>query len=128
MQKTRLFAAAAPLAAFLALAACDNKPETIVEGGPDPQAEALKNAPKVAPPPMIQASRTFRCKDNSLVYADYYTNNTVQVRVGKKDAAAVTLTAADAKGPFTADGYSVSENAKQIQFTAPGKGSQSCKA
>ena len=127
MQKTRLFAAAAPLAALLALAACNNKPTEIVGGPADPQADALKNAPKVAPPPMIQASRTFRCKDNSLIYADYYTNNTVQLRT-KKDGTPVTLTGADAKGPFTGDGYSVSANAAHIDFSAPGKGSQSCKA
>ena len=36
---------------------------------------------------MIQASRTYRCKDNSLLYVDFYTNNTVQVRTAK-DAAA----------------------------------------
>lgn len=127
MQKTGLIAAA-PLAALLALSACDKKPPEIVGGPADPQGDALKNAPKVAPPPMIQSSRTFRCKDNSLVYADYYTNNSVQVRLGKKDADPVILTATDAKGPFTGSGYSVSENAKQIQFTAPGKGSLSCKA
>jgi hypothetical protein len=125
MQKTLL--AAAPLAALLALAACDNKPTTITSGEtPDPQAEALKNAPKVAPPPMIQASRTFRCKDNSLIYADFYTNNTVQLRT-KKDGTPIALTGTDAKGPFTGSGYSISTNATQIDYAAPGKGSQSCK-
>ena len=127
MQKIHLIAAAAPLAALLALSACDNKPTTIVQGPADPQAEALKNAPKVAPPPMIQASRTYRCKDNSLLYADFYTDNSVQVRT-KKDGTPTKLTAADAKGPFTGSGYSVSANATQIQFTAPGKGALSCKA
>jgi hypothetical protein len=126
MQKPRLLAAA-PIAALLALSACDNKP-TVVGGPADPQAEALKNAPKVAPPPMIQASRTYRCKDNSLVYADFYTNNSVQVRLGKKDATPTALISPDGKAPFTADGYSLSANAAQVQFTSPGKASQSCKA
>jgi uncharacterized lipoprotein YajG len=127
MQKNRLLAAVAPVAALLALAACDTKPTTIVAGGtPDPQAEALKNAPKVAPPPMIQASRTYRCKDNSLVYADFYTNNTAQLRT-KKDGTPTLLTATDAKGPFTASGYSISANSTQVELTVPGKGSQSCK-
>jgi hypothetical protein len=126
MQKT-LLAAAAPLAALLALAACDNKPTTITSGDtPDPQAEALKNAPKVAPPPMIQASRTYRCKDNSLIYADFYTDNTVHLRT-KKDGTPTTLTGTDAKGPFTGSGYSISANAPQISYTGP-KGTLSCKA
>ena len=30
--------------------------------------------------------------------------------------------------PFTAEGYSLSANAAQINYTAPGKGAQSCKA
>ena len=125
MQKTRLLAIAGPLAALITLAACQNKPEEV--GGPqDPQAEALKNAPKVEAPPMIQASRTFRCKDNSLIYADFYTNNSVQLRTAK-DAAPIALTAAEAKGPFTGSGYTISANADQIDYTAPGQGSQSCR-
>ena len=125
MQKTRLLAIAGPLAALITLAACQNKPEEV--GGPhDPQAEELKNAPKVEAPPMIQASRTFRCKDNSLIYADFYTNNSVQLRTAK-DAAPIALTAAEAKGPFTGSGYTISANADQIDFTAPGQGSQSCR-
>jgi hypothetical protein len=127
MQKTRLLAAAAPLAALLALAACNNKPTEIVGGTDDPQAEALKNAPKVAPPPMIQASRTYRCKDNGLVYVDFYTDNSARVKT-KKDGDPVKIDATDGKPPFTGGGYSVSSNATVIDFTAPGKGTQSCKA
>ena len=123
MQKTLV--AAASLAALIALAACENEP-TVVGGPADPQAEALKNAPKVAPPPMIQASRIFRCKDNSLIYADFYTNNTAQLRT-EKDGTPVMLTAAAAPGPFTGSGYSISANATQIDYAAPGKNSQSCK-
>ena len=126
MQKTRLLAIAGPLAALISLAACENKPPEVVGGPHDPQAEALKNAPKVEAPPMIQASRTFRCKDNSLIYADFYTNNSVQLRTAK-DGAPTALTAADPKGPFTGSGYTISANADQIDYTAPGKGSQSCK-
>jgi hypothetical protein len=125
MSKTLSLAAAASLAGALALSAC-NKPETI-DGNDDPQAEALRNAAPVEAPPMIQASRTYRCKDNSLLYADFYTNNTAHVR-DKKDAPGATLTAAAAGQPYTAEGYSLSANAPQISYTAPGKGTQSCKA
>jgi uncharacterized lipoprotein YajG len=125
MTKTLPLLAAAPLAAALALSAC-NKPETI-NANDDPQTEALRNAAPVEAPPMIQASRAYRCKDNSLLYADFYTNNTVQVR-DKKDAPGTTLTSLGEGQPYTAEGYSVSANAAQINYTAPGKGSQSCKA
>src|SRR5436853_3967168 len=121
MNKTPLLAAAA---ALLALSACNKKP---AEPNDDPQAEALRNAAPVEAPPMIQASRTYRCKDNSLLYADFYTNSTVQVRA-KKDEAGTTLTSVGEGQPYTAEGYSLSANAPQITYSAPGKGSQSCKA
>ena len=112
---------------LLALGACEQ--ETI-----DPNADDRADAANVAnaaasipPPPMIQASRTYRCKDNSLLYADFYTNDTVQVRA-KKDQPGTTLTAAAAGQPYTAEGYSLSANSEQISYTAPGKGAQSCKA
>jgi hypothetical protein len=120
--------AAAPLAALLTLGACNSEPETITSNTFDPQAEALKKAPPLTEaPPMIKASRTFRCKDNSLVYADFYTNDTARVRT-EKDGAATVLTAAGGKPPFIAEGWSLSDNATQVTLTAPGKGSQSCKA
>lgn len=119
--------AAFPLAALIALAACENP--TI-----DPNKEEAANAAAAAnsaatleAPPMIQASRTYRCKDNSLLYADFYTNDTVNVR-DKKDGSGTVLTAPAAGQPYVAEGYSLSANAAQISYTAPGKGAQSCKA
>jgi hypothetical protein len=114
------------LLALAALGACGG-PETITAGENDPQAEALQNAAPVEAPPMIQASRTYRCKDNSLLYADFYTNNTVRVRT-EQTGTPTTLTAADGQGPYTAEGYSLSANAAQMTYTAPGKGTRSCKA
>ncbi|HEX8468394.1 MAG TPA: hypothetical protein VF620_11375 [Allosphingosinicella sp.] len=125
MMKSPHFFAAAPLAVLLALAACGND---TIDGNVDPNANAANAAATpVEAPPMIQASRTYRCKDNSLLYADFYTNDTVQVRA-KKDEPGTTLTAAAAGQPYTAEGYSLSANSEQISYTAPGKGAQSCKA
>jgi hypothetical protein len=118
---------AAPLAALIALAACNKEPETIVAGNDDPQAAALNQAAPVAAPPMIQASRTYRCKDNSLVYVDFYTDNTAQVRKDK-GASPTILTSAGAGAAYTAEGYSVSGNTAQITYSGPGKSAQSCKA
>lgn len=118
--------AAASLAATLMLSACNSEPEVVDPRGPDPQAEALKNAAPVELPPAIQASRTFRCRDNSLVYADFYTNNTVRVRQGSRTAEQTTLTAEGGNPPYRAEGWSISANADEVTITQPGRGSQSC--
>ena len=126
MTRTRALATL-PLAGLLAftLAACEN--ETI-DPNKNPETEKSRNnAANVEAPPMIQASLTYRCKDNSLLYADFYTNDTVLVR-DRKDGPGTTLTAPAAGQPYVADGYSLSANAAQISYTAPGKGAQSCKA
>ena len=126
--KSSLFAAAS-VAAFLSLAACDNQPETLsAPGGADPQAEQLAKAKPVELPPAISASRTYRCKDNSLVYIDFFSNNSANVRLGSKEEMPTQVKAADANSPMTAEGYSVSGNTPTITLTAPGKGTQSCKA
>jgi hypothetical protein len=124
--KTPLFAAAC--AAVLSLSACNSEPETIVAGGPqDPQAEALNNAAPVELPPAISASRTYRCKDNSLLYAEFLTNNTARVR--KEQGGEPTVLTAPAEGQaYTAEGYSLSANSETVTYAAPGKPSQSCKA
>ena len=125
---THRILAAAAVAASLSLAACgQSEPEVVDPRGPDPQAEALKNAAPVELPPAIQISRTFRCRDNSLVYADFYTNNTVRVRQGSETAAQTTLTAEGGNPPYTADGWSISRNAEEVTITQPGRGSQSCR-
>jgi hypothetical protein len=119
-----------PLAAFAALAtlgACNSEPETITANRIDPQAEALNTAAPVEKLRMIQASRTFRCKDNSLIYVDFYTDNTAAARLDKGAQPTVLNAAEGGAPPFTAEGWSVSDNAAQVSITAPGKGTQSCK-
>lgn len=129
MTKIHYFLAATSVAASLSLAACNNGPEVINAGPEDPQAEALANAAPVELPPAIQASEVYRCKDNSLLYATFYTNNTVKVS-DKEGATApgTTLTAAAPGQPYTAEGYSLSGSGEQVTYTAPGKGTQTCKA
>ena len=123
MMKTPLLFAA-PLSLLVALGACK---EQTIDPNVDAQANAANAAAPVEAPPMIQASRTYRCKDNSLLYADFYTNDTVQVR-SAKDKPPTILTAAAGQPPYVAEGYSLSANSEQISYTAPGKGAQSCKA
>jgi predicted small lipoprotein YifL len=127
MHKHLILAACA--AASVTLAACGQKEPEVVEI-PDPQAEALKNAPKVELPPAIAASRTYRCKDNSLVFIDFMSNNTAIVRKGKGvEPPLATVTAETAGGAYkSADGYTVSGNSEQITYSSPKGGSLSCKA
>ena len=118
----------AALAALATLGACNSEPETVTSSPVDPQAAALNSAAPVQQLRMIQASRTFRCKDNSLIYVDFYTDNTSAARLEKGAQPTVLNAAEGGKPPFTAEGWSVSDNAAQVSITAPGKGTQSCKA
>lgn len=110
--------------ASLVLAACTNEPE-VVDLNPDPMKDELAKAAPVEAPPMIQASHAYRCKDNSLVYLEFYTNNTAQLRM-EKGGPATTLTSPASGQPYTAEGYSVSSNGKQISLSVPGKPSRTC--
>lgn len=121
---TRAPLLAASAAAF-ALAACNSEPETV--NTYDPQAEALANAAPVELPPMVTASHTYRCRDNSLVYIDFYNNNTAVIRNDRGGDPVATVTSPDGTAPFTAEGYSVSGSGEQITFTAPGKSGLSCR-
>lgn len=123
---------AAPLVALVALAACNNKPTTIVAGGPsDPTAKQIAAAPPVKLPPALLATKSYRCKDNSLVYIDWFNDNeTANLHLKKKDATAIHLTAPAVGQPFTGEGYQLTgkADAPSITYKAPGGGGQACDA
>ncbi|WCT72701.1 hypothetical protein PQ455_13800 [Sphingomonas naphthae] len=128
MQKTR-FIAAAPLCALLVLAACGSKPETTTNAASveDPALNTADAAP-VTLPPAIEASRTYRCKDTSLVYVDFFGDKlTANIRT-EKDGMPTKLTAPAVGEAFVTEGFSVGGNAPITNITQPGKPSQSCKA
>jgi hypothetical protein len=125
MQKTQLLAAAA-IAAIISLAACNTEPEVVQINKYDPMAEALRNAKHVAPPPMIQVTRTYRCRDNSLYYVDFYTNHTATLRKTEEGIPEAMLTAESGNPPYAGSDYSVSGSGTQVSITAPGHGSQTC--
>ncbi len=120
---------AAPLALFALVAACNNS-ETATTNVASESAEANSSTPAAPielPPPLL-ASRTFRCKDNSVVYIDFYGGEKTADLRAKKDGPVTKLTAEEAGKPLTGEGYSVSGTGTQVTMTQPGKPSQSCKA
>ena len=117
----------AALILTLPLAACENKAETVTSEAPDPQAEALKKLPPATLPPSISASVQLRCKDNSLVFIDFFSGKTSANLRQEKDGPIVKLTAPKAGDPMVADGYSLSGTPDLVTLTQPGKPSQTCK-
>lgn len=111
----------------LTLGACQkNKPQVIDTTGPDPMASQLANAPAVQLPPAMVASVTFRCKDNSLVYVDFFKGNTeAHVRMNKGDTPIILK--ADKDGdPLTGNGYTMTGDQDKITLTEPGKSPLDC--
>src|SRR5690606_7330930 len=88
----------AACAATAALAACSSE-EPITVNRYDAQAEALANAAPVELPPAIVAGHTYRCRDNSLVYIDFYSNNTATIRNQRGGDIAATVTSPDGAAP-----------------------------
>ncbi len=112
-------------AASLSLVACQN--ETIVAGGNDPAPVDTSN---VVLPPSIAATKTYRCKDNSVVHIDWLSDNqSANFRV-EKSSAPILLKAPAVGETLVAEGYVLTGDAKAatITLTRPGKGESSCKA
>lgn len=118
------------LPALFAVAACgSNEPEVVGSTQGDPMAEELNKAGPVELPPMVKNSETYRCKDGSLVYVDFMSDDKTAMLRTDKAGASSKLSAAEAGQPFTAEGgYSVSGTGEQVTIELPGKGSQSCKS
>lgn len=120
------------LASAAALAGCSNENHNIVVGGPDdPMGNQLANAAPVELPPSIAHSKIYRCKDNSVVYVDWLSDNKSANLRTERNAPATQLKAEEAGGAMTAEGgYSLTgtADAASITLARPGAGSQSCKA
>jgi hypothetical protein len=102
-RKTLLIA----LAATVALASC--KPKTIVAGGPDDSPDSGTNVAASGPvalPPSITATKTYRCKDNSLVYIDWMSDNTARAR-RSKDEVGTTIATGSSELTGTATGSTI---------------------
>lgn len=117
---------AAPLTLAVLLSAC-SKPDA-EQANANATDAAANNAAPLELPPMMTASHTYRCKDNSLVYIDFFNNGTAIYKTEKSATGGVELKSEGEGKPYVAEGYSVSGATKEITLTAPGKGTTNCKA
>jgi hypothetical protein len=119
---------AAAILAALSLSACQSEPEVVDTRPRNPLEAELRNAPAVELPPAITAQVTFRCRDNSLAYVEFFQGDTqVSVRA-EQDAPRTILRAPEPGQPFVAEGYSLSGDPRNITLTQPGKPEQTCRA
>lgn len=116
------------VASLALLSACNKNDEPEVVGGPaDPMAEQLANAAPVELPPSVKANKQYRCKDNSLLFVDFMSDDKTALLRTEKNGTATSLKAAEAGQPFTAEGgYEVKGSGNDVTITVPGKGAQAC--
>jgi curli biogenesis system outer membrane secretion channel CsgG len=77
------------VAAAAALAGCNKENHTIVAGPADDAAAKAEANAQVQLPPSIAASKTYRCKDNKLIYVDWMSDGTAQVKTSPEAAGAL---------------------------------------
>lgn len=97
-----------------ALAGCNKEDHTIIAGGP-PQDNFndAANGP-VALPPAVTASKSYRCKDNSLVYIDWLSDGSARVKKTRDEVG--TAVAAGSPGlKGDAHGVTVSYNGQNCK-------------
>lgn len=118
MKRNTVSFAAAALLAGLSLNACSQSSDEAEaqnnQNAAAPAAPAVKNLP-----PAIRTSRTYRCPDNSLVYVDFFVDDTASIRL-EEIGTPTRLTKANGAGAFTAEGYSVAADAASTRITVPG--------
>jgi hypothetical protein len=86
------------LAAAAALAGCNSKDHTIVAGGPqEDNFNDAANGP-VALPPAVAASKSYRCKDNSLVYIDWLSDGSARVKKTRDEIGTPVTPGTELKG------------------------------
>lgn len=100
------------LAATVALAGCNKEDHTIVAGVPGDNATADVNLANVQLPPSISSSKTYRCKDNSVVRVDWLSDGSARVHPDGKTVGTPVEVGAGKPIQGTPEGSSVSYNGK----------------
>lgn len=114
--------------AATALTACGKDDHTIVAGSKEDNVTV--NAAAIVMPPAIESTKSYRCKDNTVIYIDWLDDKkTADIRASKAGSA-TRVTSAEAGKPLAAVGYSLTgtKDSGSVTVERPGKGSQSCKA
>lgn len=116
------------VAGLAMLSACNKNDEPEVVGGPaDPMAERLANAAPVELPPSVKANKQYRCKDNSLIFVDFLSDDkTANLRTEKTGSPTKLVAPAAGQAYVAEGGYEVSGQGDEVKITVPGKGAQSC--
>ena len=112
------------IVAAAGLSACDNSDHTIIAGPniDDPMANAVQNLDSIELPPSIVASNVYRCKDNSLVYIDWLSNDSLRIKANRNEVG--TTLARGEDGTYAAEGQAVTGSAADQAITING---QSCR-
>jgi hypothetical protein len=110
------------------LSACGSNEPEVVGGPADPMASELANAAPVELPPSVKVSHSYRCKDNSLIFVDFMSDDKTANLRTEKNGTPTKLVAAEAGKPYMAEGFEVTGSGSTITAAVPGKGAQSCKA
>lgn len=121
------------------LAACGpTREEQAAQAEADADAEAMSE--DIELPPAITDEGTYRCKDNTIIYVDFYGEaQGASIRVGDKTAVPIRVSpakAAEGEEEEAPTGVAVSEDGEaslegtgdQITVKLPGKAAQSCKS
>jgi len=103
------------------VAACDRSQDQAAQNVQPPEQP-------IQMPPSIAASHTFRCKDNSLVYVDFFSDRLTAALRTEKNGPPIRLVAPAKGEPFTGDGYVLVGSDTLITLIKPGAASQVCKA
>lgn len=118
----------AALLALASLGACNNKDDSFNQTIGDPMENQLAHAAPVELPPPLKSSKTYRCKDNSLVYIDLFADELGANLRTEKEGKATKLVAAKKGDPFEATGgYKIEGDGSTLTVTLPGKSAQACK-
>jgi hypothetical protein len=87
------------LAATAALAGCNKQNHTITA---DPSGDNLAANAPVALPPSITASKSYRCKDNKLIYIDWMSDGTARVKQTRQEVGTSVTPGTGLKGDANA--------------------------
>ena len=129
MSRTTILTTAFCLTALVAVPACKESKTITANEAQDPQAEQLAKAQPVELPPAIRSSKTYRCKDNSIVYVSFLEDDvSALVRDKEEEPPIAKLKAPKPGEPFVnEDGFKLSGSGSSVTYTSPDSGTLTCK-